>query len=116
MSTITRVGTTARWSDVVIHNHTLYVVEVPTTLTADIHQQTAEVLTQLTAQLERHGSGTDKILQATIYLKDIRQIGAFNAQWDIWLPSGHAPVRACVEANLADPGYLVEVQLTAAVA
>ncbi|MBP6071670.1 MAG: RidA family protein, partial [Aeromonas sp.] len=45
--TITRIGTTARWSDVVIHNGTLYVVEVPATDEADIHQQTREVLTSL---------------------------------------------------------------------
>ncbi len=29
MPAITRIGTTQRWSDVVIHNGTLYVVEVP---------------------------------------------------------------------------------------
>ena len=44
MPAITRIGTTQRWSDVVIHNGTLYVVEVPATDTADIHQQTREVL------------------------------------------------------------------------
>ena len=33
--TITRIGTTTRWSDLVIHNGTLYVVEVPVTLDAD---------------------------------------------------------------------------------
>ncbi|MGL4889450.1 MAG: RidA family protein, partial [Aeromonas veronii] len=44
MTTITRIGTTQRWSDVVIHNGTLYVVEVPVSEEADIHQQTREVL------------------------------------------------------------------------
>ncbi|MGL5293282.1 MAG: RidA family protein, partial [Aeromonas sp.] len=28
MATITRIGTTQRWSDVIIYNGTLYVVEV----------------------------------------------------------------------------------------
>ncbi|MNI96160.1 Endoribonuclease L-PSP [compost metagenome] len=52
---------------------------------------------------------------ANIYLKDIGDIAAFNAQWDAWIPAGTAPVRACVQACLAHEGYKVEVQLTAAV-
>jgi enamine deaminase RidA (YjgF/YER057c/UK114 family) len=115
MTAITRIGTTARWSDVVIHNGTLYVVEVPATESADIHQQTREVLDSLQRLLEANGSGVDKILMANIYLKDIADIAAFNALWDAWLPADAAPVRACVQARLAHEGYRVEVQLTAAV-
>ena len=115
MTAITRIGTTARWSDVVIHNGTLYVVEVPATESADIHQQTREVLDSLQRLLEANGSGVDKILMANIYLKDIADIAAFNALWDVWLPAGTAPVRACVQARLAHEGYRVEVQLTATV-
>ncbi|WP_348685981.1 RidA family protein [Aeromonas bestiarum] len=115
MTTITRVGTTQRWSDVVIHNGTLYVVEVPVSEEADIHQQTCEVLTSLQRLLEANGSGVDKILMANIYLKDIADIAAFNELWDAWIPAGTAPVRACVQARLAHEGYKVEIQLTAAV-
>ena len=86
MTTITRIGTTQRWSDVVIHNGTLYVVEVPVSEEADIHQQTREVLASLQRLLEANGSGVDKILMANIYLKDIQDIAAFNEQWDAWLP------------------------------
>ncbi|MGL5311508.1 MAG: RidA family protein, partial [Plesiomonas shigelloides] len=35
MSSIERIGTTARWSDIVIHNQTVYLVEVPSQLDAD---------------------------------------------------------------------------------
>ncbi|MFB2857051.1 RidA family protein [Aeromonas allosaccharophila] len=115
MTTITRIGTTQRWSDVVIHNGTLYVVEVPVSEEADIRQQTREVLVSLQRLLEANGSGVDKILMANIYLKDIQDIAAFNELWDAWIPAGTAPVRACVQARLAHDGYKVEVQLTAAV-
>ncbi|MGL5030709.1 MAG: RidA family protein [Aeromonas sp.] len=115
MATITRIGTTQRWSDVIIYNGTLYVVEAPITETADIHQQTREVLSSLQHLLTANGSGLDKILMANIYLKDINDIAAFNEQWDNWIPAGTAPVRACVQARLAQDGYKVEVQLTAAV-
>jgi enamine deaminase RidA (YjgF/YER057c/UK114 family) len=36
-----------------------------------------------------------------------------NAVWSAWLPEGGAPARACVEAVMADPGYLVEIMVTA---
>jgi enamine deaminase RidA (YjgF/YER057c/UK114 family) len=36
-----------------------------------------------------------------------------NQVWSAWLPEGGAPARACVEAVLADPRYLVEIMVTA---
>jgi enamine deaminase RidA (YjgF/YER057c/UK114 family) len=36
-----------------------------------------------------------------------------NEVWTKWLPEGAAPVRACVQAELADPRYLVEIMITA---
>lgn len=111
---IERIGTTKRWSDAVIHNHTLYLVEVPATLPAKIDDQTRELLTLVEENLKRYGSSKNRILNVTIFLKDIRYIDSFNAIWDEWLPAGCAPVRACVEAKLANPEYLVEIQLIAA--
>jgi enamine deaminase RidA (YjgF/YER057c/UK114 family) len=49
-----------------------------------------------------------------IYLTDLQQIVVLNEQWDAWVPEGHAPSRACVQAGLA-PGYLIEMVITAAV-
>ncbi len=112
---ITRVGTTARWSDVVIFNNVLYTVEVPTTLDAGLKDQTKEVLNSIAKILSDNGTDKKHILSVTIYLKDIAQIDEFNQIWDKWLPLGSAPVRACVEAKLANPKYLVEIQLSAAV-
>lgn len=39
--TITRIDAEARWSDVVIHNQTLYYTGVPANLHADAFEQTA---------------------------------------------------------------------------
>ena len=55
------------------------------------------------------------LLMVTVYLADIRDIDCFNRYWDAWVPAGHAPVRACVQAALAHPGYRVEIQATAAI-
>ena len=112
---IKRVGTTARWSDITIHNNTLYLVEVPSnTLNSDIVDQTREVLHSIENILLVHGSGKNALLMVTIYLAKISDIELFNQIWDVWLPAGTAPVRACVEAKLANSQYKVELQVIAA--
>ncbi|TWO81433.1 hypothetical protein CBW56_04805 [Denitratisoma oestradiolicum] len=112
--TIERRGTTARYSDLVAHAGTLYLVEVPTSLEADIATQTREVLASIETQLTAAGSNKSRLLLVTIYLRNMADYDAMNAIWDAWLPSGTAPVRACIEARLVHPGYGVEMVVTAA--
>ena len=112
---VTRVGTTRRWSDAVIFNNTIYLVEVPTNLEDDITAQSKNVLSAVSATLEKVGSNKKNILMTTIYLKDITEIDKFNEVWDEWLPEGCAPSRACVGVRLANPLYRVELQVVAAI-
>ncbi len=79
----------------------------------DIKGQTAEVLEQIDHVLETHGTDKTRLLQAQIWVKDIRDREALNEVWVAWLPTGGAPVRACVQADLADPRLLVEIMVTA---
>jgi len=81
-------------------------------LSKDITGQTEEVLAQIDALLETHGTDKTRLLQAQIWLKDIRDRETMNAVWSAWLPEGGAPARACVQASLADPRHLVEIMLT----
>ncbi|HRP96707.1 MAG TPA: RidA family protein [Rhodocyclaceae bacterium] len=112
---IQRHGTTARFSDVVVHNGVAYIVEVPASEDTDITTQTREVLDSLDRLLATAGSGRDRILMATIYLTDLDDYAAMNAVWDAWLPPGSAPSRACVKvAGLARPGWRIEIALTSA--
>ncbi len=112
--TIERLGTTRRYSDVVIHDTTIYLVEVPQTLTADITVQTQEVLASIEALLLKAGSDKSRLLQVTLYLPDMADYDAMNAVWDAWVPEGTAPVRACVSARLANPGFRIEAMVVAA--
>jgi enamine deaminase RidA (YjgF/YER057c/UK114 family) len=64
--------------------------------------------------LKEAGSSRERILSATIYLKDMSQFSSMNEVWDGWVPEGHAPARACVEAALAREELLVEVSVIAA--
>jgi enamine deaminase RidA (YjgF/YER057c/UK114 family) len=81
---------------------------------ADITGQTRSVLSQIDALLAEIGSDKTKILSATIYLPDIGDFAAMNAVWDAWVPQGHTPARATVEARLASPAYKIEIQIVAA--
>ena len=49
-----------------------------------------------------------------VWLADMSDFAAMNAVWDAWVPEGHTPARACGEAKLATPDYLVEFIITAA--
>ena len=114
MSDIQRHGVTRRWSDAVIHHRTAYFVEVADDPSADIQGQVTQVLSQIDDRLSRVGSDRTRMLQVLIYLARLEDAPTLNAVWDEWVPEGHAPARACVQAGLA-PGYLVEMIVTAAV-
>jgi enamine deaminase RidA (YjgF/YER057c/UK114 family) len=102
-----------QWSDAVMHNGTAYFVEVPESGDT-IEAQSQAVLAQAERALSLCGSDKTRLLMATIYLKHMRDRAAFNAVWEQWLPSGCAPARVCVSAELASPGYLLEIAFTAA--
>jgi enamine deaminase RidA (YjgF/YER057c/UK114 family) len=112
---IQRHGTTARFSDVVVHDGVAYVVAVPASEDAGITTQPREILASLDRLLATAGSARDRILTATIYLTDPAGYAAMNTVWDAWLPPGSAPSRAGVQvAGLARPGWRIEIALTAA--
>jgi len=81
--------------------------------TLDLEGQTRNILDKLDALLAEAGSDRSKIVSAMIWLSDIRNRHAFNPIWDAWVPEGAAPARACVEARLAEPSDLVEIQIIA---
>jgi enamine deaminase RidA (YjgF/YER057c/UK114 family) len=79
-----------------------------------VSDQTSEILAKIDGLLAEAGSDKTKILSATIYLADIATFAEMNAIWDAWVPPGHAPARATVEAKLAAPAYTVEIACIAA--
>lgn len=79
----------------------------------DIKGQTSDILAQIDQILETHGTDKTRLLQAQIWVTDIRNRDAMNEVWTAWLPAGEAPARACVQAALADPRLLVEIMVIA---
>jgi enamine deaminase RidA (YjgF/YER057c/UK114 family) len=111
---IQRFGVTPRFADSVVHQGTVYLVEVPANLDADAAAQTANLLASVERLLAQAGSDKSRLLMVTIYLAEMADYDAMNAVWEAWLPAGCAPARACVQARLAKPEYRVEMVLTAA--
>ena len=115
MNAIARMETTDRMSKIVIHQDTVYLCgQVADNGEAPIGPQTENMLAKVERLLEQAGSGKEHMLSATIYLRDMKDFAGMNAVWDQWVPQGHAPVRACVEARMARPDLLVEVSIVAA--
>ena len=114
MSTIRRLGSHARWSDVVIHRGVARWVEVAEDRSVNFSQQTRQVLQQVDETLQGLSADRSSLLQMLVFVSDLGHLDQFNAVWDAWVPHGAAPVRACVQAGLAG-GCLVEVIVEAAV-
>lgn len=110
---IQRFGVTRRWSDVVTHGGVAYFVEVADDPNQPFRGQVTQVLEQIDGRLKSLGCDRTRLLQVQIYLSDLANGPALNELWDAWIPEGHAPSRACVQAGLA-VGYHVEMVITAA--
>ncbi len=111
-----RLHVATRYSEAAIFNGVVYLAGmVPECEANDIRSQTADVLRQIDVRLQEAGSDKTRILRTQIYLKDITDIAAMNEVWDAWVVAGSAPPRATVQAALANPAYLIEVVVTAAV-
>ncbi|MEP2979004.1 MAG: RidA family protein [Lentilitoribacter sp.] len=115
---ITRMETAKRMSKIVKHNGVAYlcgqVGNVEKGQDVSAAQQTRDMLDKVDVLLAQAGSSKEKILQAIIWVSDMKHFAAMNEVWDAWVPEGHAPARACGEAKLARPELFVEVIITAA--
>ena len=112
---IERMETKARMSRIVKHNGTIYLCgQVCKDANKGITEQTSSMLEKVDELLEQAGSDREHLLSATIYVSDMKYFADMNAVWDAWVPEGHAPARACVEAKMARDVLLVEISVVAA--
>ena len=54
------------------------------------------------------------MLRVTIWLADMDDFKGLNEVWNMWVPVGHAPARACGQAKLAREELKVEFIVDAA--
>ena len=113
---VQRIDGNPRMSKVVVHGDTVYLAGLTAdkTLGQSLAEQTREILSLIDGFLGKAGTDKSKLLQATIWLQDIRTVDEMNKVWDAWVPQGCAPARACIEARLQSPAKMVEIRVTAA--
>jgi len=112
---IERKHMSQRMSQLVSYNGLVFTAgQVAADTSQDAAGQTRQVLAAIDTLLAEAGTDKSKLLKANIWLSDIRYFDEMNSVWDDWVAAEHPPVRACVEARLAGPEYLVEIQVVAA--
>ena len=107
-----------RMSQAVVHNGVAYLAgQVAANAKGkSVTEQTKDVLAAIDALLKEAGTDKSKLLQAQIWLTDMKTFAEMNAVWDAWVSPGNTPARATVQSPaLAAPGYDVEIMVTAAV-
>ncbi len=79
-----------------------------------IAEQTRRVMENLKAILEEGGSSLDRVVKATVFLKDLSDFSAMNAVYAEYLEvDGEAPARTTVEVSRLPRNVLVEIDLIA---
>lgn len=101
--------------EAVVSNGIVYAVATDPYCADGIVEQTRNTLHELTRILEKAGSGHAGLLQATVYLADVKQKPLMDTVWLEWIgPEQNWPQRACVGVELYE-GCPIEVVATAKV-
>jgi enamine deaminase RidA (YjgF/YER057c/UK114 family) len=112
--TVRRIEVGPRMTQAVVHGNTVYLAgQVGAGNT--VAEQTGDILATVDRLLKSAGSDKSKLLQAIIWLDDMKDFAEMNSVWDKWVDPQNTPARATGEAKLAAPQYKVEIIITAAV-
>jgi 2-iminobutanoate/2-iminopropanoate deaminase len=82
-----------------------------------IAEQTTRVMENLKAILEAAGTNLDRVVKATVFLKDFNDFAAMNAVYGSYFDGNKAapPARTTVEVSRLPKDVLVEIELIAEV-
>lgn len=75
----------------------------------DVAAQTRQAIANLRAVLEAGGSSLEQLVKTTVFLADLRLFDGMNAVYRELIPEPR-PGRSTVEARLARPEILVEIE------
>lgn len=104
-----------RMSQAAVHGDIVYVAgQVADDRKAPLEGQVQQVLAKIDALLKEAGSDKSKLLAVNVFLPNIVDFDAMNGIYDAWIDKANPPVRACVEARLADGDLRVEMTAVAA--
>jgi 2-iminobutanoate/2-iminopropanoate deaminase len=108
------------YSQAIKHNGLVFVSgqipldpETMTLVTGSIKDQTRRVLNNLKAILEAAGTNMERVLKATVFLKDMADFEEVNQVYSEFF-SQHKPARACVQVARLPKDVAVEIEVVAA--
>jgi enamine deaminase RidA (YjgF/YER057c/UK114 family) len=78
---------------------------------ASCKDQTAEILRKIDALLAAAGTDKSKILNANIWVADMKEKSGMDEAWKAWVDPDNKPARATVEARLGTPEIRVEIMI-----
>jgi 2-iminobutanoate/2-iminopropanoate deaminase len=81
-------------------------------ITGDVSAQTDRVLQNLAAILQKSGSGLEKVLRCTVYLKNMSDFGVMNEVYGRYFKDA-PPARSTVEVARLPKDVLVEIDVIA---
>jgi len=109
------------YSQAIVHNGIAYLSgQIPLDpatnqlVEGGVEEQTVRVLENLKAVLEAAGSGLDRVLKTTIFLKDMNDFAKVNEVYGRYF-AAQPPARATVEAARLPRDVRVEIEAIAAV-
>lgn len=106
------------YSQAVVHGDLVFVSgQIPVDPTdgsvpEDIAEQTAQALRNLRNVLEAAGSGMDRVLRVTVFVRDISRFPDVNAVYAGFFTEPY-PSRSCVEVSGLPKGVSVEIDAIA---
>lgn len=102
LNEIVRLVTNPRRGRAVIYNSVMWIGgQTATDKSEGIEGQTRQALAKIDSILEEAGSDRTRLLSAQIWLRDITaDFSGFNATWDAWIGSDHAPARATAQCAM----------------
>jgi len=77
-----------------------------------IQAQTRQSLTNVTHVLEAAGSGLEKVVKTTVFLKDIKDFAAMNAVYSEFFKTD-CPARSAVQVGALPKDGMVEIEVIA---
>lgn len=78
----------------------------------DIIKQTHQVFANLKAVLEEAGTSLDKVVKATVFLKDMNDFATVNEIYASYF-GDHKPARSCIAVKQLPKDALVEIEVIA---
>ncbi len=78
-----------------------------------IKEQTKQVLENVRTVIEAGGSSLDKVVKATVFLKDLGDFAAMNEVYSQYFKADTAPARSTLQVSRIPKDSLVEIEVVA---